>query len=92
MAAEVSALNAKSNVKVDTLEIITNQYSNAELYNHGYTTENTIAAHIVGGITEANVIAKLYTYNGLLLASIGDPSSYATAYPGVRVKLKILHI
>lgn len=92
MASELSALNAKSNVKVDTLEIITNQYSNAELYNHGYTPENTIAAHVVGGITEANVIAKLYTYNGLLLAGIGDPGSYATTYPGIRVKLKILHI
>lgn len=92
IGAELSALNAKSNVKVDTLEIITNQYSNAELYNHGYTPENTIAAHVVGGITEANVIAKLYTYNGLLLAGIGDPGSYATTYPGIRVKLKILHI
>lgn len=88
----VCSVNAKSNVKVDTLEIITNQYSNAELYNHGYTPENTIAAHVVGGITEANVIAKLYTYNGLLLAGIGDPGSYATTYPGIRVKLKILHI
>ena len=88
----ICSVNAKSNVKVNTLEIITNQYSNAELYNHGYTPENTIAAHVVGGITEANVIAKLYTYNGLLLASIGNPGLYATAYPGIRVKLKILHI
>lgn len=91
-SSSFSSVNAKSNVKVDTLEIITNQYSNAELYNHGYTPENTIAAHVVGGITEANVIAKLYTYNGLLLAGIGDPGSYATTYPGIRVKLKILHI
>ena len=88
----LSTLNSRSNVKVNTLEIITNQYSNAELYNHGYTPENTIAAHVVGGITEANVIAKLYTYNGLLLASIGNPGSDATTYPGIRVKLKILHI
>lgn len=89
----LSSLNAnKSSIKVDVLEIITNQYSNVDLYNYGYNVENTLAAYVIGGITEANIVAKLYTYNGLLVASISDPSTETTKYPNIRVKLKILHI
>ena len=92
MAAEVSSLNAnKSSIKVDTLEIITDQYSNIDLYNHGYNAENTLAAYVIGGITEVNIVAKLYTYNGLLVASISVPGT-GTTYPNTRVKLRVLHI
>lgn len=88
-----SSVNAnKSSIKVDTLEIITDQYSNIDLYNHGYNAENTLAAHVIGGITEANIVIKLYTYNGLLVASISDPGTGTTKYPNIRVKLRILHI
>lgn len=92
MAAELSALNAnKSSIKVDTLEIITDQYSNIDLYNHGYNAENTLAAYVIGGITGVNIVAKLYTYNGLLVASISVPGT-GTTYPNTRVKLRVLHI
>lgn len=92
MAAEVSSLNAnKSSIKVDTLEIITDQYSNIDLYNHGYNAENTLAAYVIGGITGINIVAKLYTYNGLLVASISVPGT-GTTYPNTRVKLRVLHI
>lgn len=92
IGAELSALNAsKSSIKVDTLEIITDQYSNIDLYNHGYNAENTLAAYVIGGITEINIVAKLYTYNGLLVASISVPGT-GTTYPKTRVKLRVLHI
>lgn len=92
MAEELSALNAsKSSIKVDTLEIITDQYSNIDLYNHGYNAENTLAAYVIGGITGVNIVAKLYTYNGLLVASISVPGT-GTTYPNTRVKLRVLHI
>ena len=92
MAAELSSLNAnKSSIKVDTLEIITDQYSNIDLYNHGYNAENTLAAYVIGGITGINIVAKLYTYNGLLVASISVPGT-GTTYPNTRVKLRVLHI
>lgn len=92
MAEELSALNAsKSSIKVDTLEIITDQYSNIDLYNHGYNAENTLAAYVIGGITGINIVAKLYTYNGLLVASISVPGT-GTTYPNTRVKLRVLHI
>lgn len=92
MAAEVSSLNAsKSSIKVDTLEIITDQYSNIDLYNHGYNAENTLAAYVIGGITGVNIVAKLYTYNGLLVAAISVPRT-GTTYPNTRVKLRVLHI
>lgn len=90
--SDISALNAnKSSIKVDTLEIITDQYSNIDLYNHGYNAENTLAAYVIGGITEVNIVAKLYTYNGLLVASISVPGT-GTTYPNTRVKLRVLHI
>lgn len=90
--ARLSALNAnKSSIKVDTLEIITDQYSNIDLYNHGYNAENTLAAYVIGGITGINIVAKLYTYNGLLVASISVPGT-GTTYPNTRVKLRVLHI
>lgn len=92
IGAELSALNAsKSSIKVDTLEIITDQYSNIDLYNHGYNAENTLAAYVIGGITGINIVAKLYTYNGLLVASISVPGT-GTTYPNTRVKLRVLHI
>lgn len=92
MQADISALNAnKSSIKVDTLEIITDQYSNIDLYNHGYNAENTLAAYVIGGITGINIVAKLYTYNGLLVASISVPGT-GTTYPNTRVKLRVLHI
>ena len=81
----------KSSIKVDTLEIITDQYSNIDLYNHGYNAENTLAAYVIGGIAEVNIVAKLYTYNGLLVASISVPGT-GTTYPNTRVKLRVLHI
>ena len=87
-----SPVNAnKSSIKVDTLEIITDQYSNIDLYNHGYNAENTLAAYVIGGITGVNIVAKLYTYNGLLVASISVPGT-GTTYPNTRVKLRVLHI
>lgn len=90
--ASSSSLNAsKSSIKADTLEIVTDQYSNIDLYNHGYNAENTLAAYVIGGVTGVNIVAKLYTYNGLLVASISVPGT-GTTYPHVRVKLRVLHI
>ena len=91
-AEAIDALNAnKSSIKVDTLEIITDQHSNIDLYNHGYNAENTLAAYVIGGLAATNAFAKLYTYNGLLVANIVEARS-ATTYPNTKIKLKILHI
>ena len=86
-----SSENARSSIKVDILEITTNQYSNIDLYNYGYNVNNTLAVYIIDGLPSANAFAKLYTYNGLLVASIVG-SNLTTTYPNTKVKLKILHI
>ena len=92
---EVNWLNAsnasKSSIKVDILEITTNQYSNISLYNHGYNVENTLAAYVIDGLATINAFVKLYTYNGLLVANIVE-SNLTTTYPNTKIKLKILYI
>ena len=76
---------------MDLVEDTTNQYSNINISQHGYTVENTIAAYVVDGVKGSNVSAKLYTYNGILYVLIGEVGSN-TAFADVKVKLKILHI
>lgn len=94
-SSSFSSLNAsnasKSSIKVDILEITTNQYSNIGLYNYGYNVENTLAAYVIDGLATINAFAKLYTYNGLLHATIVEENS-ATTYPNTKIKLKILCI
>ena len=89
----VCMVNAsKSSIKADILEITTDQYSNIGLHNYGYNVENTIAVYVIDGITSANILAKLYTYNGLLFVTLSDSNTETTKYPNIKVKLKILHI
>lgn len=91
--SDINALNAsKSSIKADILEITTDQYSNIGLHNYGYNVENTIAVYVIDGITSANILAKLYTYNGLLFVTLSDSNTETTKYPNIKVKLKILHI
>ena len=86
----INSLTEK-NIKVDLVEATTNQYSNIFLEQYGYTTDNTIFAHVVDGAKGANVSAKLYTYNGNLFVLIGEVGSN-TAFADTKVTLKILHI
>lgn len=89
-SAPFYSLTEKS-IKVDLVEATTNQYSNIFLEQYGYTTDNTIFAHVVDGAKGANVSAKLYTYNGNLFVLIGEVGSN-TAFADTKVTLKILHI
>ena len=73
------------------MEATTSQYSNIFLGQYGYTAENTIAVHVVNGIQESNVSAKLYTYNGNLFVLIVEAKSNSS-FANTQVKLKILHI
>ena len=88
--AAVSELNEKS-IKADVLEITTNEFSNVNLSNYGYTVENTIAVYVVGGLSGYNAHARLYTYNGLLYALITDSGSN-NGFKNTKVELKMLHI
>ena len=86
----VNELTEKS-IKADVLEITTNEFSNVNLSNYGYTVENTIAVYVVGGLSGYNAHARLYTYNGLLYALITDSGSN-NGFKNTKVELKMLHI
>lgn len=73
------------------LEITTNEFSNVNLSNYGYTVENTIAVYVVGGLSGYNAHARLYTYNGLLYALVTDSGSN-NGFKNTKVELKMLHI
>ena len=90
MRSDITNLTEKS-IKADVLEITTNEFSNVNLSNYGYTVENTIAVYVVGGLSGYNAHARLYTYNGLLYALITDSGSN-NGFKNTKVKLKILHI
>ena len=86
----VNELTEKS-IKADVLEITTNEFSNVNLSNYGYTVENTIAVYVVGGLSGYNAHARLYTYNGLLYALVTDSGSN-NGFKHTKVELKMLHI
>lgn len=86
----VNELTEKS-IKADVLEITTNEFSNVNLSNYGYTVENTIAVYVVGGLSGYNAHARLYTYNGLLYALVTDSGSN-NGFKNTKVELKMLHI
>ena len=81
----------EKSIKADVLEITTNEFSNVNLSNYGYTVENTIAVYVVGGLSGYNAHARLYTYNGLLYALITDSGSN-NGFKNTKVELKMLHI
>ena len=90
MLSDITNLTEKS-IKADVLEITTNEFSNVNLSNYGYTVENTIAVYVVGGLSGYNAHARLYTYNGLLYALITDSGSN-NGFKNTKVELKMLHI
>ena len=73
------------------LEVTTNEFSNINISNYGYTVEGTLAVYVVGGLSGYNAHARLYTYNGLLYALITDSGSN-NGFKNTKVELKILHI
>ena len=88
--AAVSELNENS-VKVAEPILTTNEYGLIDLSQHGYTPQNTLAAHIISGIPKTNVMAKLYNYNNGVMCKIVSESG-ETIYRNTQVQLSVLYI